>query len=482
MTLSIQPIKVNVLVRIDNTNKTYKLPSVYIPGEGYLGSFLRYIVKHRTKSKSWKDKVIQAMILLVEYTYANEDCFDTKQQMFEEFTNSLYAGTINKDGDDESGLRWLPLSIENANALKGHITNFSDHLFEETGGESALLNPIRTATGTEKMVNLAAYHHKTNSVFLSHIFDKNKNDNVNTSRNVRNRKSFRAPQVDQSVNFPEEHIDALLWDGFIKPGSTYLSPVHERYKLAPLLITMLMHYGGIRRCEAFHLYAEDVQLDPLGRVVIRIYHPTQGRAPEYFRNQSGNEWATRIEYLNKKYGLDDRVSNSRKAYHAGWKDPALADSKAKFFYVYFAPTEKGIVFYQLFKQYIIHQRKVRKLGGQDTKHAPEAHPFLFTNKNGDPLSIRSFEDFHKQAVEKIGLEAFRANGTSEHCHRHAFKKRLEEMSVSEVLRMDLMHHKSIYSQNDYGKASNQEIYDKLSNAKALSDYETVLLTNLKNAQ
>jgi hypothetical protein len=479
MTFLTQPIKANVRVRIDNTNKLYDLPSVFVLGEGYLGSYLRYIVKNRLKSKSWKDKSIQAIILLIEFTYANKGCFDTKQKMFEEFTNSLHSGTINWDGNDDSGLRWTPLSTENANALKGHITRFSDYLFDETGNESALLNPLRTATGAEKIVNLAAFHHKKNKVFLSHIFDSKQNNDLNTSRNVRNRKVYQTPSVDQSVSFPEEHIDDLLWNGFVKPVSTHLSPIHKRYKLAPLLITMLMHYGGIRRCEAFHLYAEDVQLDPLGRVVIRIYHPIKGMAPEYYRNQSGDKMATRIEYLNKKYGLEDRKSSTRKTYHAGWKEPALADSKAKFFYVYFAPTEKGILFYQLFKQYMLHQRKVNKLGGQDAEYTAEAHPFLFTNNNGDPLSIASFDDHHKRAVEAIGLEEYRANGTSGHCHRHAFKKRLEKLNVSAVLRQDLMHHRNIYSQNGYGKATNQEIYDCLSDKKALSKSEIALFTNLE---
>jgi len=483
MTLSRLPIKSWVSVRIDNTNKLYDLPTVYVPGEGYMGSFLRYIVKHRNLSHSWRDKAIQAIILLIQFTDANENCYRTKQLMFEEFTNSLHAGTINADGDDDSGLRWSPMSIQNANAIKNHITKFSDYLFDETGGESALLNPIRTATGAERMVNLAAYHHKKNKVFLSHIFDSNKNIDVNTSRNVGNRQKFKT-SVDQSVCFPEDHIEALIWNGFLKPGSTHLSPFHERYNLAPILITMLMHYGGIRGCEAFHLYADDIQRDPLDRVVIRIYHPVGGLAPEHFRNKPGNQRATRIEYLNRKYGLEDRWNAPKGKYHAGWKEPALADSKAKFFFVYFAPTEIGDLFYKLNTQYMLHQRKVRRLGDdQSNRKAQEAHPFLYTNRDGNPLSMRSFEQYHDRAVKAIGLgKASREKGTKEHGHRHSFKKRLEGMSVSAVLRQDLMHHKSIYSQEEYGKATNSEIYERLSDASALSESETKLLENLMSLE
>ena len=477
MTISNQPIKVWVRVRIDNTSKQYMLPTIYLGGEGLLGSFLRYIVKHRDKSKSWKDKALQAMILLIEFYQANDGCFETQQRMFTEFSNNLYSGTINADGDDASSLRWMPLEATNANTLITHITKFSDYLFDETGGESELLNPIRKATGVEKILNLAAYHHRKNNAFLKHIFKDKKYGDVNTSRNIRGRKPFPVVMVDTSVCFPEIHIDALLWNGFLKPGSTYISPVHKRYKLAPLLITMLMHYTGLRCCESFHIYAEDVHLSPSGRVVIRVYHPIRGAAPEYYRNQSGNKRATRIEYLNKRYGLTDRWSSTIKSYHAGWKEPALADSKYKFFYVYFAPTEKGILFYHLFKQYMLHQRKVRKLG--DTRDSQDAHPFLFTNRDGDPLSMASFGKHHERAVKAIGLEPLRANGTSDHCHRHAFKKRLDNLGIQPVLRMDLMHHKSIYSQNDYGKATNEEIYESLSNAKALSNTETALLTNLE---
>jgi len=384
----IEPVKSYVKVKVDNTSRLYELPVVVIPGQGYLMSHLKYLVKKRSKSKSWKDKEIQAIKLLIQFVTANKDCFETQQQMFEEFSNSLHTGTLDNKGEDESGLRWEAKKTSLANSLIDHVTKFSDHLFTESGGETELLNQYREATGAKRMLNLAAYYHRKNNAFLSHTFNDKKDRNENVSRNVRARKVISAPQVDDSVCFPENLISDLLWTGYIKRGTSPDNPIHERYNLAPLLITMLMHYGGIRQCEALHIYVEDIQKDSLGRIVIRIFHPIEGLAPQYYRNLSGkNVRATRQEYLMKQFGLEDRWSATKKSYHAGWKEPALADNKHKFFFVYFCPTEIGDLFYDLLRIYINHQRKIR------LKNNRETHPFLFTNKVFNPLSMKSYTDF-----------------------------------------------------------------------------------------
>lgn len=471
----IEPVKSYVKVKVDNTSRLHELPVVFIPGEGYLMTHLKYLVKKRSKSKSWKDKEIQAIKLLIQFVTANKDCFETQQQMFEEFSNSLHTGTFNSEGEDESGLRWEAKETTLANSLIDHITKFSDFLFKESGGETELLNQYREATGAERILNLAAYYHRKTKAFLSHAFNDKKYRKENVSRNVRARKGLSAPQADESVCFPEDLISNLLWQGFIKRGTSPIDPIHERYKLAPLLITMLMHYGGIRQCEALHIYVEDIQKDPLGRIVIRIYHPIQGLAPEHYRNlTTSNKRATRKEYLMKQFGLEDRRTSTKKSYHAGWKDPALADNKHKFFFVYFCPTEIGELFYGLLSIYIRQQRVMRLENDSDT------HPFLFTNQFGDPLSMKSFTEFHDTAVMKLGLKPMREDGLSGHPHRHAYKKRLEQLKTSAVLIKELMHHKSIISQESYGKATNTEIYDALSNAFPLSKQENHMVKKVSS--
>lgn len=475
MSTLIEPVKSYVKVKIDNTNRLFELPVVVIPGHGYLMSHLEYLVKKRSKSKSWKDKEIQSIKLLIQFVTANKDCFETQQKMFEEFANALHTGTFNNKGEDDSGLRWEAKETRLANTLIDHITKFSDFLYEKSNGETELLNQYREATGAERMINLAAYHHRKNNAFLSHAFNDKKYRNENISRNVRSRKVVTKPDSDSSVCFPEDQISNLLWHGFIKRGSSPNAPIHERYKLAPLLITMLMHYGGLRQCEAMHLYVDDIQKDPLGRIVIRIYHPIEGLAPEHFRNRKGSyKRATRQDYLMVQYGLEDRWTATKKSYHAGWKEPALADSKHKFFFVYFCPSEIGEIFYELLKVYIRQQRVVRHDNGKET------HPFLFTNKDGNPISMKSFTNFHDAAVKKIGLMPVREDGLTGHPHRHAYKKRLEQIKISPALIKELLHHNSIVSQDSYGKATNAEIYSSLSNSYPLSTHQNQMIKKISS--
>jgi len=475
MNTLIEPVKSYVKVKVDNTSRLFELPVIVISGQGYLMSHLKYLVKKRSKSKSWKDKEIQAIKLLIQFVAANKDCFETQQKMFEEFSNSLHTGTFNSKGEDESALRWEAKERSLANTLIDHITKFSEHLFNESGGETELLNPYRKATEAERILNLAAYHHRKTNAFLSHTFNDKKYCKENTSRNVRAKKVGAIPPTDDSVSFPEHLISNLLWNGYIKRGTSPDDAIHERFKLAPLLMTMLMHYGGIRQCEALHLYVEDIQKDPLGRIVIRIYHPIDGLAPQHYRNLSGiSSRATRHEYLMKQFGLEDRWTATKKSYHAGWKEPALADNKHKFFFVYFCPTEIGDLFYDLLRVYIKNQRKIR------LENNREAHPFLFTNKDGNPLSMKSFTDFHDSAVKKLGLKPMRENGLSGHPHRHAYKKRLEQIKTSPVIIKELMHHNSIISQEDYGKATNTEIYNALSNVFPLSMQDNIITDKISS--
>jgi len=52
--------------------------------------------------------------------------------------------------------------------------------------------------------------------------------------------------------------------------------------LNPPLITVLLHGGGLRESEPFHLYVSDVAIDPRNTksALVRLYHPERGKAPE----------------------------------------------------------------------------------------------------------------------------------------------------------------------------------------------------------
>jgi site-specific recombinase XerC len=58
--------------------------------------------------------------------------------------------------------------------------------------------------------------------------------------------------------FSEDRMADLLFKGFIVPGKQKSLRIEERLNLRDILITMLMHYGGLRMSEPFHLYIHDV--------------------------------------------------------------------------------------------------------------------------------------------------------------------------------------------------------------------------------
>lgn len=67
----------------------------------------------------------------------------------------------------------------------------------------------------------------------------------------------------------------LLFQGFIVPGKQKSPRIDERLNLRDILITMLLHYGGLRMSEPFHLYVHDVIHDDTapGTALVKVYHP-----------------------------------------------------------------------------------------------------------------------------------------------------------------------------------------------------------------
>ena len=78
-------------------------------------------------------------------------------------------------------------------------------------------------------------------------------------------------------SFPPGRIDDLLWNGLTRYGFETSDVVYERLDLKNVLITMLMHYGGLRLSECFHLWVEDVVPWEDGTALVKIFHPDKGR-------------------------------------------------------------------------------------------------------------------------------------------------------------------------------------------------------------
>ncbi|UUZ69443.1 site-specific integrase [Polaromonas sp. P2-4] len=430
---------VRAKIHRDMTGVLTEIP-VIITEHGPLQPLVDYLLERsHSRSFSWMQKMTQAVGLLLDYMAANHDCFDDPKELFQTFVQRLYSGTVGEDGSDPSGLYWQGMSQTLVRQLAYQLSEFSDWMAEKHGTKP--INPWRESTGFEEMLNWAAWHQKHHRAFLGHTWDREGASHA--IKRARNALLKRTPVVDHEgvKHFPDERMMDLLFKGFIVPGKQKSPRIEERLNLRDILITMLMHYGGVRMSEPFHLYVHDVLPDPFHpeRAHVRIFHPSEGNAPPDWLDARGKPTrCNREAYLRGKYGLRPRDQYfSTDQMHAGWKGNAL-DSKAHFMDVHWFPQWSGELFLKLWTLHML-QRAIK----------PCDHPFAFVTEKGKPYAIDSFMRAHKRAIERIGLTPAKSLGTSPHGHRHAYGQRLTDAKVDAIFRKKALHHKSLESQVVY---------------------------------
>lgn len=409
----------------DATGPQPVLP-VIVTEHGVLDQFARYMHLNRLRSRSWQESATFAVQLLLEYIEANQGFYDTPRALFTAFSNALYTGTVS-NSSDPSGLWWQPRLPDDAGKLIGHVTRFTDWLAAVNEDAKLQLNPWRQSTRHEERLNWAAHSQRRDKAFLSHLWRIS--PQINQSRTVR---SWGLPVERQTPikAFPEGRYDLLLSEGFRRRtrdarGSTDLRNV---------LITHLMHYGGLRLSEALSLWTNDVSVEA-GEVIVRVHHPEYGLAPDGKTN--------RATYLQNQYGLQprNRLVKATDPLFLGWKNGLITDPHRRCFEVFFYPHEASHVFAVLWRDYHLRQR-VRPQAGND-------HPYAFTNKAGQAYSHRMFRKSHKLGIERIGLAYEKNHGTTPHGHRHAYGQRLARGGSDPLLIKNAMHHASITSSQTY---------------------------------
>lgn len=271
----------------DNTGRSIDFPTLLVEynGETMLFEQLhRYQIKNRSKSRTWHKKLVQAVGLLLDYMEANQKYYSSPKEFFDTFTESVYSGKINEEGLDPSGLYWLPKRVETANMLLSALNGLSDWLYEEYG--AVQLNPWRKATRYEERLNWMAQINKSQNSFLGHLNDVHEiSETAKLARNAVRRRKPNSTKGDTKA-FPENKIHKLLWEGFKNTRKNYELDLVDRYKWRDIAITILMHGGGLRHSEVFHLWVQDVYPDheDPNFAVVRIYHPSEGRSPQDFKN------------------------------------------------------------------------------------------------------------------------------------------------------------------------------------------------------
>ena len=119
---------------------------------------------------------------------------------------------------------------------------------------------------------------------------------------------------------------------------------------------------------------------------------------------------------------------------------------------------------------------------------PRTHPWAFVNLThncGDPYTISHYARAHAKAVRRIGLIPRKADGTTEHGHRHAYMYRLALAKVDKLVIKRAAHHRSINSQTVYTepelvliRQAMDDVYKRLEQrldlASIQSQYKSVL--------
>jgi len=365
-------LKIKAIYRGDGAGRELRLPAITTEA-GIVISHLRYLSVNSNKSASWKDLSVYALILLIHFISANSGRFSRTVDLLRAFCTSLEEGTIHPSSfSDPSGLFWLPRSPKNSKKILYMITHYTDWLSAQSGFVIKPVNSFRKASSVEERLNWCAIHQRRNKVFLNHLRDTEQDDI--SAKLVRVVRSHEVPveDVTPAVQFPEEKIYSLLSEGFIRllPKSGVAAPDFKGRA-----ITLLMHYGGLRKCEVLHIYLSDIILDEVNNeAVVRVYHPRHGKAP-------GDSKESRREFLMAQYGLMPRTQYLKtERLHLGWKNPLLSH-KDGYFQVNFFPSSKAHEFLENWVNYLKFQR-----AEPDPRYD---HPYAFTNSFGRPETLKN---------------------------------------------------------------------------------------------
>lgn len=451
-----------------------------LEGDDYRPQALLPLVEYtleqgRSRSTAWQRELARAVGLFIDFLRANQAIFRQQHDrplVLAAFAEALVGGTIDRDTNDPSGLYWEPKSLSRATLLLNAVTAFSDWLVNRY--DTTPLNPWKSASVAEQIAYWRRFDKRRVHALLSHTYGCE--EAVERSKLARmvvvQRKSI-SHDVTPAKCFPMDQVWPLLTEGLTVPGKSKARHLHERMNIRDILITILLHGGGLRESEPFHLYVSDVAIDPHNpkSALVRLYHPERGTAPDdYIDPISGKVInADREEYLRVKWGLQPRNLEVGR-FHAGWKNLKLSNGRENYAMVHWFPSYWGEVFLSLFKVYITKQR---------SRHC--AHPYLFVSLKdtvaGEAYTVNSYRQAHAKAVKRIGLLPAKGFGTTPHGHRHAYAQQLTDAGLGTEVIQAALHHKSPESQRVYKEPPTEKVNAALraasTNLKPSTDFSFV---------
>lgn len=464
-------VRIWAKIKLDSTGNEVRIPVICLLKDGELITLeplVRYLVNHmHVRSHAWMNKLCEIVGKLLDYIETHRGVQDKPVRVFEGFVNALYNGTFNSDGEDPSGLCWMPSNSKTVDPKLYMLEEMSDWMLRERY-ISECLNPWTQATSTERRFNWLAWYRSNQYSFLGHLAPSaGASAALHQARVVKIRrkptKNIRAPKA-----FPQNSEVPLLTYGFIQPGKENSKNPLEKFDWRGICITMLLLYGARRVSEPFHLWVGDVMEHPdrPGNALVRIYHPELGQAPDAPRI-NGRRAVNRQAYLQAFFPKYPPRTKGIGNYHAGFKSRSFTDDTVKYLHVFWLPTEYGDAFLYAYSMYM---RQRVKLGIDSKKH-----PFAFVSHKGkykgEPYTISSFEKKWMRAMRRIGLPHLKLNGTTTHGLRHAYGMRANKGGVGVLEAQEAFGHSSPESQLTYRAPGVAEITKKLDTASMSLQYE-----------
>jgi len=393
--------------------------------------------------------------LLIDFIAVKTDAFadiSERSQLLNAFAHDLLYGTI-RDDDDPSGLWWHARSSRRARRLMVLVCQMSDWLHDRYA--TTAINPVaRKASVAEQIAFWRRWNMTKASSLLKHTKSRHKEAKVPIKVREIAFPGKVSTVSDAPPAFPEEHVERLLFEGFVLAGGHKKFVAWKRWNIRDILITLLLHYGGLRVSEPMHLWVDDIFIDSNnpGNARVLVHHPHDG-IYEHADPISGQmKCSNRADYLRITYGRVPLTQMTGRR-HAGWKNSLLTHRKRNAFEVFWFPLSMGELFLQLYRIYIQHVRPISL-----------NHPYLFVTQDGQPMTTASFTKNHERAITRIGLLPSKDLGTSTHGHRHAYGQRAKkgELGVKEI--QLAMHHVSPLSQDVYTQPNSTDVWSAIQQA------------------
>jgi integrase len=454
-----------------------RLYVLYVP-DGTSGApqpfapLVRYFIEHGAAGRvPWQREAVYAVGLLIDFLgalgtghetvtqaasrgeggIASMDCVPT--DALRTFAEHLVLGTFGVAAPALRALGWMPCSTPRASRLLSLITAFTDWASNRTGKLPS--NPWRDATPGERLVAVRRRERASANALLRHATSRQREEReVGRARTVQIPRHRDDAGTSEVKAFDAATFPKLLMEGFRRrapPGAS----LDRRLRLRDALIALLLHGGGLRVSEVFHLWVGDVSVDVGSEsgsptACVQMFHPQRGTAP----SQGATRWRDREHCLRDRWGLLPRnLVHGR--FHAGWKNLALTDMRHRCARVEWFPTYWGEVFLSLYRAYL----DVRPSG---------LHPYLFVSEShacrGEPYTIAAYEQALACAVRRIGLVPEKNRGTTAHGHRHAYGRALAGANLDPLIIQRAMHHRSPESQLVYTTPNAAQLSEALREA------------------